>query len=35
MRVIVSLMFLLVLSTSAGAHTTDGGFDRALSTSLA
>lgn len=35
MRLSFSVMFLMVLSTSAGAQTTDGGFDRALSTSLA
>jgi len=35
MRLSFSVMFLIALSTSAGAQTTDGGFDRALSTSLA
>ena len=35
MRVILSMMCVMLLSASAGAQTSDGGFDRALSTSLA
>ena len=35
MRVIVPVLCVLALSASAGAQTSDGGFDRALSTSAA
>lgn len=35
MRLTLAVMCVLVLSASAEAQTTDGGFDRALSTSLA
>jgi uncharacterized damage-inducible protein DinB len=35
MRVILATMCVMLLATSAGAQTSDGGFDRALSMSLA
>src|SRR4051794_8488214 len=35
MRVILSTMCVMLLATTARAQTSDGGFDRALSTSLA
>src|SRR3954468_17081775 len=35
MRATCSVLFLMLLSMPAGAQTSDGGFDRALSTSFA